>query len=171
MARKKADTADIVTGDPFRAKVEVKHEFSADEMRQIGAEAARAYQLIQEKELAVKAASATAKSEIKDLQAKLGALMNKQTNGYELRTVDALVEFDRKKAKKRLLWNTPGDKAKHRTLIRVEQMTEADFEMLPLSDEQIGKMESAGAKLLPGEAAPPKGDGQPPAEPPPAQEA
>ena len=131
MSKKTTVSKDAETGDPIRARVEVKHEFTAEELKTIGSESARAYQLIQEKELAIKAASSVAKSAIKDLESKLGELMNKQTNGYETRVADVFVEFKRKKGIKRLLWNTPGQPS-HKTLIREEPMTEDDYTSLPL---------------------------------------
>lgn len=146
MSKKSTVSKDAETGDPIRARVEVKHEFTAEELKAIGSESARAYQLIQEKELAIKAASSVAKSAIKDLESKLGELMNKQTNGYEMRTVDALVEYRRKAGKKRILWNTPG-KAGHKTLIREEAMTELDYERLPL-DVEPAKVAEVGKPLV-----------------------
>jgi hypothetical protein len=132
---KKSTASKDESGNPVRARVEVKHEFTADELKEIGSEAARAYQLIQERHLSIKAAQAVAKSAIKDLEAKFGELMNKQSNGYETRTVDALVEFRRKQGKKRLLWNTPG-KPGHKTLIREEAMTESDYQTLPMDEPE-----------------------------------
>ena len=160
MAGKKTESKDK-RGTLLRAVVKVKHVFDAEEWTGLGQTAARAQQVIDEKVEAHKAALAVIKAEIKDLESKLSEVMNKLNNGYEEREVEALVEMDRKRGKKKLLHNAPG-KPHHKELIREEAMTDADFEALPLPEDEQQVDKSEGVKVLPdleaGQLAEPEGE-------------
>ena len=149
MATRKTESKDK-RGGLLRAVVTVKHMFDENEWKGLGQKAARAQQVIDEKEEAHKAQQAVVKAEIKELKSSLAEVMNKLNNGYEEREVEALVEMDRKRGKKKLLHNAPG-KPHHKELIREEPMTDDDYESLPLPDEQD---KSEGVKVLPNPVLP-----------------
>jgi HAMP domain-containing protein len=135
MARKAAVSKDII-GDPVRARVEVRHEFTTEEWKAKTDHLTRLMKDVELKEEAIKASAATAKAEVKNLKAEVNDLANQLRNGYEMVQVDAFVEFKRKAGKKRLLWNAPG-KPEHRKLIREEPMSEDDYAALPLDEVHI----------------------------------
>jgi HAMP domain-containing protein len=133
MARRAAVSKDV-TGDPMRARVEVRHEFTTDEWKAKTDHLTRLMKDVELKEEAIKANAATAKAEVKNLKAEVNDLANQLRNGYEMVQVDAFVEFKRKQGKKVLRYNAPG-KPEHKKMIREESMSEADYEALPLDVE------------------------------------
>lgn len=137
-----------------RAKIEVKHEFSTDEYKTRTDELVRSMQRVEEKDAAVKASAAVAKSEIKQLKASVNEMANQLQNGYEMRTVDVTVEFNRKTGVKKFYHFAPG-KSENGSFIRQEAMTESDYQELPL--EEGDKTAEVGDKTA--EVRPPKPEG------------
>lgn len=159
MARRAAVSKDV-TGDPVRARVEVRHEFTTDEWKAKTDHLTRLMKEVELKEESIKASAATAKAEVKNLKAEVNDLANQLRNGYEMVQVDAFVEFKRKQGRKRLLWNTPG-KPEHKKLIREEAMTEADYEALPLDVEPATEKSAEGKPLVEVSAAFKAAEGEP----------
>jgi HAMP domain-containing protein len=146
MAKKAAVTKDVA-GDPMRARVEVRHEFTTEEWKAKTDHLTRLMKDVELKEEAIKANAATAKAEVKNLKAEVNDLANQLRNGYEMVQVDAFVEFKRKQGKKVLRYNAPG-KPEHKKLIREESMTESDYEALPLDVEPTPEPPKDGKPLV-----------------------
>jgi len=156
---KKTKKAPASTSKPSTGeKVEVRHEFSAEEWRTKTNEMVALMQQIAVKEEQVKAAQAVAKSEVKQLRAQLSDMANQVRHGYETREIDALVVFDRKKGSKDYYVNAPGTDA-HNDYIKTAPMTEDDYMLLPPADP----IKVGGAKPEAAQAPEKKEDSQPPA--------
>ncbi len=127
-----------------RAVCTVKVEFSNEEWKSRSDVLTRK---MKEQELAeeqVKADAAAAKARIKGMKAEVNDLANNLRNGYEMVEVEAWVELDRKKGKKRFYRNAPG-KPHNNDFIREDPMSEDDYASLPLE---------ADAKALPNAVLP-----------------
>ena len=123
------------TKELIRVKVSVRHDFTTEEWKQKTDELTRTMKGVELKEEAVKAATASAKAEIKQLKSDVNDLANQLRNGYEMQQVEASVEFNRRKGEKKLYHHCPG-KPDHNKLIRVEAMTEEDYQSLPMPEPE-----------------------------------
>ena len=132
------------TGEPFRTRVDVQVEFTTEKWKEKTDQLTRRMKDVELQEEEIKAQSATAKALLKTMRSELNDLTNQLTNGYEVVTVPAFVEYNRKKGKKRLLYNAPG-KPNHKQLIREEPMSEEDYDRLPL-EEQPDPAKGKGAE-------------------------
>lgn len=132
MAKRDRANAD---GEPFRARVEVKHEFTTEQWKDKTDQLTRKMKDVELEEDRIKANAAEAKSHLKVLKAEVNELANQLRNGYEMVETDVLVEYDRKRGEKSYFFNAPG-KPNHKKLVRKEAMTEEDFEQLVPLPEQ-----------------------------------
>lgn len=139
MARKAATPKFDKSAPSTGEKVQVNRLFTPEEFRERTTEMARTHELIQERELRWKADSASAKAEIKELQRRRDELVNQLRTGYEKAVADAEVVFDRKKGIKHYFYHCPGNAELHRTFIKTDTMTEADYQLLPLPVEEQAK--------------------------------
>lgn len=106
--------------------IEAKHEFSDGEKIQMLADMSR---LNNEKDALTEQMRASAKSwkgRIEEVQIQINKITNNATSGYEMRPLRAKVVFDRKKGTK--TYFHPDTKTK----IETRDMTEADYERLPM---------------------------------------
>lgn len=71
------------------------------------------------------------KGKIELADAVINSTTGSLTSGYEMRTVDVKVVFNRKNGTKEIFYNTPGQKT-HGKSISVEDMTQNDFQRLPI---------------------------------------
>ena len=67
------------------------------------------------------------------MKSQVNDLANQLRNGSEQRTVDATVEFNRKKGVKKYFLNAPGQPG-HGEFLEQQPMTEDDFSKLPLEE-------------------------------------
>lgn len=118
-----------------KVKVQVKHEFSQDEFRAKTMEKNKLEREAELKEEQRASANATFKADIKAIQSQVADLSNQLDDGGEMRTVDAVAVMDREKGVKTLYRFCPGQ-PDHDKKIRVENMTDEDFQSLPLEEEQ-----------------------------------
>lgn len=145
MAKKATETKKHIV----RCAVEVQHNFELTEYKSKSEELAQILADVALKEEAVKAAAASAKAAIKELESKASELANQLRLGVEPRTVQADCEFDRKTGTKTFRFADGKDKGK---VIKKEAMSESEFEMLPISD--IPKEEAKEEAKKGGEPAP-----------------
>ena len=130
MSRSKKQDAPVV-----RCKVTVRHDFTNEEWKSKTNELTRKMKSVTLKEEAIKAQAAAAKSDLKTLKSEVSDLANQVDDGYEMRSVEATVEFSRKKGSKKYYHFAPGNRELHGKLIREEAMSEEDFQALPLEDQ------------------------------------
>ncbi len=130
MARKTNDKNRI------RTTIEVKHEFSREEQQEKIQQLTSKMRQVKLKQEAIKAAAATAKAEVKALESDVSELSDVLSNGYEMRAVEAWVEFNRKKGTKRFYWCSPG-RPENNTFIKEDAMTEDEYQNLPLGPKEL----------------------------------
>ena len=117
------------TKHTVREQIEVQHSFDASEYKSKSETLAQLLADVDLKEEAVKAAAASAKAVIKELESQVSELANQLRLGVETRVVTADAEFDRKAGVKTYRFADGKDKGK---VIKKIAMTESDFERLPL---------------------------------------
>lgn len=132
MKKKTKEARKTKAKQELREFVSVRHEYTQAERNLITDDLTRALQQCAEQEEQLKSVSADFKARIKTGKAKVSEATNKLTNGYEMRQVDATVQFDRKLGRKKFFFHAPGNRELHKKLIREEDMTAADYERLPL---------------------------------------
>ena len=116
-----------------KVKTTIKHEFTQDEFKAKTLGMNRLARLSDLKEEERASVAATAKAEIKSLLTQVTDIRNQLDDGGELVTVDAIAVMDRKKGNKTLYRFCPGQPG-HDEKLKVENMTEGDYEMLPALD-------------------------------------
>lgn len=116
----------------FREFVQLRHDYTRDEREELTRKLTGGVQQKAEQEEQLKAVSADFKAKIKTAQSVINEATNQLTNGYEMRNTEVTVSLDRKSGKKQLLVYRPSDKKAHGKLIRVDDMTAADYERLPM---------------------------------------
>lgn len=119
-------------------KVQIRFDFNESEWKERANEHIRLLQQIGIAAANRKAAADVAKAAIKDMEAKASDMANQLSNGYEMRDVDAYIEFDRKQGIKHIFIHSPGQ-ARHHEFIKTEPMTEDDYTLLPLPPEEKPK--------------------------------
>lgn len=120
----------------IRCKTRIKHQFTTDEFRAKTMEKNKLEREAELKEEQRASANATFKAEIKAIQSEVADLRNQLDDGGELRDVDATVVMDRKKGTKAFYRFCPGQPG-HDEKLKVENMTQEDFEALPFQDQEV----------------------------------
>ena len=136
MATKTKETKD--KNHTVRVSVEVQHQFELEEYKTKSEQLAQIMADVSLKEEAVKAAAASAKAAIKELESKASDLANQLRLGAEARQVAADCEYDRKKGTKTYRFADGPDKGK---VIKKEAMSESEYDMLPLEETPKDKPE------------------------------
>ena len=116
-----------------KVKTTIKHEFTQDEFKAKTLEMNRLARLADLKEEERASAAATSKAEIKSLLTQVTDIRNQLDDGGEQITVDAVAVMDRKKGNKTLYRFCPGQPG-HDEKLKVENMTEQDYDLLPMPD-------------------------------------
>lgn len=109
----------------------IKHTFDSDERQVIVSELTRALDQVEELEARLKNVSSQIKSEVKSATLASAIARRKIQDGYEMRSVEALVSFDRKAGVKTFVRFSPGTD-QHLASLCEEHMTEQDYQNLPL---------------------------------------
>lgn len=145
---------------PFTVRefVQVQHNYTQDERNELTRKLTGAVQNKTEQAEQLKSVSADFKARIKTAEAIINETTNKICNGFEMQQVEARVEMDRKSGIKHLFYHCPGKK-EHGKKIREEQMTQQDYEKLPIEadikpkpDKKKGDQAAAGLGTNVGEA-------------------
>lgn len=121
-----------------RCKTKIKHTFTVEEFRERTMHKNKLEREMELKEEQRASANATAKAEIKALQSQVVNLRNQLDEGAEDREVDAVCVMNRKSGVKTFYRHCPQQPG-HGDKIRVETMTEEEFQNLPLDDGESPK--------------------------------
>jgi neutral trehalase len=126
--------------EPVAAKVNIqyKHMFSPEEKNDLYAQHIQKLGEVDSKTEAKEAAMSTFKAAIKELKSHATDLRHQLSNGFEMRTATATVEFNRKKGIKKFFHYCPASPELHGKLIREETMTEEEHNLLPLEGVNPG---------------------------------
>jgi hypothetical protein len=111
-------------------------------------------------------ANATAKANIKQLGSEVADIRNQLDEGAEPRDVDAVVVFDKRKGVKTFWRFCPGQPG-HDEKLKVENMTDDDYQALPLEDGEKPKDPATPGKAAPdyqAEGGEPQAEGEQPKE-------
>ncbi len=154
MAAKKAVKAHPVV----REFIQARHDLTHDEQQEMTQKLVQAMNQVEEAEEAAKATSADFKARAKAAKSQQGMLKNILANGYEMRSVECTVEFNRKKGVKTYYLHAPG-KQGHGGVVEKKEMTEADYQRLPMDETPPAPAADAEAKpplnpVLPAEMQP-----------------
>lgn len=134
MAKKKTATP----REGQRVRTRIKHTFTEQEKDDKVKEMTRTMREVELKQEQLKSANATAKAEIRMLLAVVTDLRNQLDDGGEPREVDALLVMDRTIGIKTFYRFCP-DQANHLEKLRVENMTEDDYQSLGLEVTEPAK--------------------------------
>lgn len=129
-----------------RVTTRVKHTFSAAEFKDRVLEKNKLEREAELREEQRASANATAKATIKELATRIVDLRSQLDDGGEMREVDAVVVMDRKKGVKTYYRFCPGQEG-HDEKLKVENMTEEDFQSLPLEEAEAGEQEKQSSAL------------------------
>lgn len=111
-------------------EIEARHDFTDEEKLVMLTDMARFNQELESLADQAKSSASSWKTKIKTVELKIKGLTNNASNGYEMRPVEANVEFDPKKGKKRYYRKDDGH------FIEEREMNPNDYELkLPLPAE------------------------------------
>ncbi len=126
--------------DGQKCKTRIKHAFTVEEFKERTLQKNKLERDAELKEEQRASDSATAKADIKRMHSEAADLRNQLDDGGEQREVDAVVVIDRKKGNKTFYRFCPGQEG-HDEKLKVENMTEADYQSLPLDDSEAKQKE------------------------------
>ena len=121
--------------DGQRTKTRIKHAFTQEEFKERTLAKNKLERDAELREEQRASDSATAKADIKRMLSEVSDLRSQLDDGGEMREVDAVVVMDKKKGTKTFYRFCPSQPG-HDEKLKVENMTQEDYEMLPLPDEE-----------------------------------
>jgi hypothetical protein len=117
-----------------RTSINLEHLFTAVEREEIVGRLSRALSEKTNLEEQLKSITKDFKAKISTCVAVVNESNLKVMQGKEIRSTDVIIEFDRKSGKKSIFSTVPGKPDKLGKLIKQEDMTEADFQRLPIEN-------------------------------------
>jgi hypothetical protein len=107
-----------------------KFEFTAEELQELGRECAQITQDVNDLKGQAKSVASDYKAKVDQKESARNVVANKINNGFEMREIECVVEFDPEVSRKRY------HDANTHELLKTADMTSADFQMRMFSDEQ-----------------------------------